>query len=65
MDTQTQNEAVAASLKTDKRQRIGVGLTIKPSLYRRFRRRASAEHVPFASWLVRLAERELRRKPSL
>ena len=63
---QTGTEAPLAKRRVYKRRdRRGVQLPIARALYRRFRQRARAEGLPFANWLVRLAIRELRRKPTL
>jgi hypothetical protein len=42
-----------------------VQLPISDSLYRKFRKRARAERRSFTAWLLTIAERELRSKPSL
>ena len=49
--------------KTDLRTPTALRLT--PELYRRMRERAAEEGLGFATWLKRIAIRELRRKPSL
>jgi hypothetical protein len=67
METQKQigDEATPAKRKPQKRYRIGTQLSISRALYRKCQQRARSEALPFATWLVRLAKRELRRKPSL
>jgi hypothetical protein len=59
---ESQNEAGKAKVRRDRRS---VQLNIPRTLCKKFRKRARAEGLPFGSWLVRLAIRELRRKPSL
>jgi hypothetical protein len=66
---ESQNSQVEAPLAQrrvyKRRDRHGVQLPITRQVYQQFRRRARAEGLPFASWLTRLALKELRRKPTL
>jgi len=64
-ETQIDNELTVSKKRVYKRRdRRGVQLPIPRSLYRKFRRRARAEGLPFTNWLVRLAVKELRRRKS-
>jgi predicted DNA binding CopG/RHH family protein len=65
LETQVETASLATKTAAETRwqDRRSVQLTISRAVYRRMRQRARAEGLPFATWLVRLALRELRRKP--